>query len=79
MRVETWHTFDGLDEQRFHRALAAALEVVGTPADAFEFETAMLALARQHYGEVTVEQLKVIDVYAQLAETISLYLHNTRA
>jgi len=79
MRVKTWHTFDGLDEQRFHRALAAALEVVGTPADALEFETAMLELAREHHGEVTVEQLEVIDVYAQLAETISLYLHNTRA
>lgn len=78
MCVETWHTFDGLDEQRFHRALAAALEVVGTPADALEFETAMLELAREHYGEVTVEQLEVIDEYAQFAEAVSLYLYNTK-
>jgi hypothetical protein len=78
IRVETWDTFHPLDKQRFHRALAAALEVVGTPADAWEFETAMLALAREHHGEMTVHQLGVVDTYAELAETISLYLHNTR-
>lgn len=51
MRLETWHTFHPLDEHRFHRALAAAFEVVGTPADALELEIAMLELAREHHGE----------------------------
>lgn len=78
MRLETWHTFHPLDEQRLHRALAAAFEVVGTPADALELETAMLELAREHHGEVTQDQLEVIDECAQLGETISLYLHTTR-
>ncbi|GEM_PF-1149374 len=78
MRLETWHTFHPLDEQRFHRALAAAFEVVGTPADALELETAMLELAREHHGEVTQDQLEIIDECGQLGEAISLYLHNTR-
>ncbi|WP_016903126.1 hypothetical protein [Xanthomonas arboricola] len=79
MRVETWHTFHPLDEQRFHRALAAAFEVVGLPAEALEFETAMLALARKHHGEVMLHHIDAIEAYAQLAEDISFYLHNTRA
>ncbi|WOB28163.1 MULTISPECIES: hypothetical protein [Xanthomonas] len=79
MRVETWHTFHPLDEQRFHLALAAAFEVVGLPAEALEFETAMLALARKHHGEVMLHHIDAIEAYAQLAENISFYLHNTRA
>lgn len=78
MRLETWHTLHSLDEQRFFRALAAAFELVGTPADGLEFETAMLELAREHHGEVTQGHLEVIDECAQLGETISLYLHNTQ-
>ncbi|WP_379653755.1 hypothetical protein [Pseudoxanthomonas sp. UC19_8] len=78
MREATWHTFDGLDEQRFHRALAAAFEVLGTPADALDLETAMLELAREHHGEVTRHHLEVIDERAQFAEAVSLYLHNTK-
>ncbi|KCX00350.1 hypothetical protein AN652_07615 [Xanthomonas arboricola pv. pruni] len=78
MRVGTWHTFHPLDEQRFHRALAAAFEVVGLPADAMEFETAMFALAREHHTDVMLHHLDAIEAYAQLAEDISFYLHNTR-
>ena len=78
MRVETWHTLHPLDEQRFHRALAAVFKVVGTPADALELENAMLELARERHGEVTQDQLEIIDECAQLGESISLYLHNTR-
>ncbi|WP_049963145.1 hypothetical protein [Xanthomonas citri] len=79
MRVETWHTFHPLDEQRFLRALAAAFEVVGLPAESLEFATAMLALARKHHGEVMLHHFDAIDAYAQLAEDISFYLHNTKA
>ncbi|KLB53920.1 hypothetical protein TB9_18305 [Xanthomonas perforans] len=78
MRTETWHTSHSLDEQRFHRALAAAFKGIDTPADALELETVMLELAHEHHGEATQYHLEVFYERAQFAEAISLYLSNTK-
>ncbi|MDC8640408.1 hypothetical protein [Xanthomonas hortorum] len=78
MRVETWHTFHPLEEQRFHRAIDADFDDFGTPADVLEFETAVPALAREHHGEVRLHHIDTIDAYAKLVEDIRLSLHNTK-
>ncbi|MCF5971450.1 hypothetical protein P2A63_20550 [Xanthomonas perforans] len=77
MRVETWHIFHPLDEQRFHRALAADFEVVGLPAESLEFETAMLALARKHHCEVMLHQTQSKRMRSS-PRTSAFYIHNTR-
>jgi hypothetical protein len=79
MRVSTWHTAHPLDEQRFHRAVASACKRVGTPLDAAEIEKAIMHLAEKYHGPFKGERLfRMMDEYAQEAETISLYVHNTR-
>mgnify|MGYP001556112163 CR=1 FL=1 len=78
VRVETWHKFHPLDEKRFHTALRAAFESVGSSITKEDFETAILALAgKYHSNDLPAKRTKDSEYWSQRAEHIASYVQDT--
>lgn len=75
MQVSTWDTLHPLDQQRFHRALAACFDELGPGIDYDQFETAMLELLTElHPTSQPVDRSERIRLWAMRAEAIGCYL-----
>jgi len=77
LAADTWHTNHALDEQRFHMALKAAFEKLGTPIPYESFREAIV-LGLSEYRENDAKTFEEdVESYAQLGEDISYYVKNT--
>ena len=75
MQLSTWDTLHPLDQQRFHRSLAACFEELGPSIDFDQFEQAMLdLLAQLHPTSQPVDRSERVRFWAERAEAIGSYL-----
>ena len=77
LKVDTWHTSHPLDDQRFHRALKSAFDMLGTSIAFDDFKEAMVLLAKEYHPNMQASYLEELaEKFAQRAENIGGYLHD---
>lgn len=77
LRVDTWHTSHANDEERFHRALKSAFDLLGTSIAFNDFREAMEQLAKEHHPNILAcYRDELVEKFAQRAEDIGSYLHD---
>lgn len=77
MKIPTWNTSHPLDEKRFHKALAAAFDEVGTDLEASAFEDVMAELAKESQPMWPAKDLNAaVNKFAERAANIAAYLHD---
>lgn len=74
LALDTWHTGHPLDDQRFHRALKSAFDVLGVHLSSDDFRKAIvLGLNEYRSGDAKAYEADV-EEYAQRGEDIASYL-----
>ncbi len=77
LRVSTWHTAHHLDDRRFHQALKAAFDSLGTDISFEDFKEAMDQLVKEHHPKMQSDyREKCVEDFARKADNVACYFRD---
>lgn len=78
IRITTWHTYHPADDERFHRALAAAFTHCGCPIPPDELRETLAQLLTEHHPDKHGPHwTAVCEKFVSLADTIGQFVKDT--
>ena len=79
LKVDTWHTSHPYDDERFHRALKSAFDLLGTSITFDDFREAIEQLVKEHHPNILVSNRDaLVEKFAQRAEDIGSSLYDKK-